>query len=416
MSVGLRLLSQATEVDRSDWVSMSYLGGSFELLARRLAARGQSEGYQAALAQAARLLGAAVAGREAWRARGEGAGDYPQAALAQPPTLLYRSLGQVLLWGGREAEAREVYAAGVGAGVGWVTPWARPNVPHPLALSPPHPLFEAAEWPSLRPTLAALEAALPAAREEWLALAAARSGSGACGEAGGAACVEGGGGPPALTPESAGLQADVGWSFLTLTVDGAPRGRGCLALPRTCAALADAPLAAFVRDGSARLSVLAAGAHIKPHAGPSNARLRVHCTLQLLWGGPASAALQVGPPGSPPRAWRGDAGEACFAFDESFEHSVSTASAEEVSAAEQAARAVDARVAGMAPLGSERVVLLIDIANPFLAEREDWRKEALRDGWNAQPSVAAQLDETWLEAQADARRWGGRDAVTAREL
>ena len=408
-SAGLRLLSEALAADPSDWVAASYLGAAHELLARRLSANssfGSSGAYEAALSRSAELLRAAVAGRDAWVARASPEAYLP-AQLAQPATLLYRSLGQVLLWSHAEAEARRVYAAGVAAGIGWVTPWARPNNPRALALSPPVAVFRAARWRSLRGTLAALEAGLPAVRREWAAL---RAGGGA-----------------ALEPESAGLQADAGWSLMLLTVSGAPRGGGCAAAPATCALLAALPLAAHVREGSARFSVLAAGARIKPHAGPTHARLRVHCTLALLWGGPAAATFRVGPPGRASQLhWSDAPGERCFAIDESFEHEVWTASEEEVAAAAAQARGEAPKTeelevevgaeaharsgsspsdldADRAPLGWERVVLLVDIANPFLASHGDWEELALAtSARNAAPVEAAELEEVWQAAQEDA--------------
>ena len=63
---------------------------------------------------------------------------------------------------------------------------------------------------------------------------------------------------------------------------------------------------------NAKFSVLSPGAHIAPHCGPSNARLRAHVTLRHAGG----AALRVA---REERAWvEGDA----LVFDDSFEHEV----------------------------------------------------------------------------------------------
>ena len=65
-------------------------------------------------------------------------------------------------------------------------------------------------------------------------------------------------------------------------------------------------------SGSAYFSVLSPGARLRPHCGPSNARLRWHVGLSI----GSDAGMRVG---NRTRQWR--EGEALL-FDDSFEHEV----------------------------------------------------------------------------------------------
>lgn len=444
----LRLLSDVVHRDPSDWVAAAQLGGMYELMARRIAAKGgdgggegsggggrpgpsrrskdpdrgkQARAYTKALSAAASLLGSAHRHRSAWRAGSEAArGGYPQAVFAPPPTALYRGWGGALAWLGRQAAAQEAFAAGAAADTGWVTPWARPLEPLRLGLPGglPRAFFTAADAPgSLGPLLGALEAALPAIRAEFAAALAAEEEGGEAGErfapesaglhdGGWGGGGGGGGGEGAPSSPSAPPPASGGWRVLPLLVDGRPQPGGCAAAPATCALLASHPALALARavgEGQAKFSVLRPGTHVKPHAGPTNARLRVHCTLTLLHGGPNASAFRVGPL---TRHWVD--GE-CFAFDESFEHEVTTASAAEVAAAaaaEAGAAVVVAATAGAPaapnpPLrASVRAVLLVDVANPFLADLGEFRARAVRPG--AAGSDVAAAEAAWHAARAEA--------------
>lgn len=448
-------LTAVVKADPADWVAASYLAASYELMARRIAARGDSasganrraSAYRTALSASAQLFAKAHAARETWRKAPDSTkSGYPQAWFAQPSTFLYRSWGTVLLWAGREAEARAAFQAGVESDTGWVSPWARPVVAYKLSLPQPVPVFTAASHPeTLGPLLRALEAALPAIRDEYLALRSAHRTTAATGagdsDGSGDGTGGGGGGGELFQRESAGLHAPSSsgsWTVLPLLVDGTD-APGCASAPVTCGALRSAhnPLAWAVRDGQAKFSVLAPGTHVKPHAGPSNARLRVHCTLTLLHGGPAMATLRVG---TQSLHWQDGA---CFAFDESFEHEVTTASAEAVAAAEAAAAGRGSRAAegghsqsaggstslSVGPDGTvsephapgeasppsdgrlraaERAVLLIDVPNPFLASREDFQAHALSDAAAASAADLPALLEAWSAAQRV------RDAYAAR--
>ena len=270
----------------------------------------------------------------------------------------------MLLWAGDEAGARRVFQRGVDAGFGWVTPWARPSAPLAPLGGAPRPYYDAATAPALAPTLRALEAAAPALAREFGALLQQKAGG-----AGGA-----------LAREAAGLHepgAEGGWwGVHVLAVDGRLAAKGCAEAPAACALLAALPLANATRSGQAKFSVLRPGTRIRPHAGPTNARLRVHLCLRELAAGPEAATLRVG---GVARHWREGA---AFAFDESFEHEVETAAA--AAAAAAAAVAPGGQAAAVEERGEEdlRVVLIVDVPNVFLERWEDFRAHAVSDdGW-----------------------------------
>jgi hypothetical protein len=332
LSTGSAHLTRATALSPSDWVSHSYLGAAAEYAARQLTSSGGNA--TAALATASGHFSAALALR--------GAPPHPPppplppalAALAQPAPMLYRSAGTVLAWQGRHAAASAVFAAGVAEGFGWTTPLQRPTRPLPLLPPAPTPFLPPSDA-RLAPLLGALRAALPALRAEYAALP-----------------------PGALALERAGLEARAGWGVLTVAADGALRSAACARLPALCALCAAQPLINATASGQVKFSVLSRGAHILPHAGPTVARLRVHCALAVQWP-PGVGALRVGREG---REWR--EGE-CWAFDESYEHEVRVG--EGVGAEERA---------------QTRVVLIFDIVNLWLERLEDVREHgASREGW-----------------------------------
>lgn len=111
--------------------------------------------------------------------------------------------------------------------------------------------------------------------------------------------------------------------------------------PQTSAALENVPLC-HVRDHSPEVcySVLTAGSHILPHHGVTNTRLVTHLALIV----PEDCALVVG---GEPHGW--EEGR-CFTFDDTFEHEAWNRS------------------------NRTRVVMLMDVWNPYLTEVE---REAL---------------------------------------
>ena len=177
-------LSRASRAHPTDWVSHALIGAAHEFLARRLAAHvGSGPAESAALELAGTMLRAAATHRLAWLRlpASDRLAALPHVEFAPSPTSLYRSLGGVLLWQGNATTARAVFEEAVSIGqTGWVSPWARPLHPHPLALPAPIPFFVKADgFRAMRSLLATLEAALPDIRNEFFALYDAGS-SGEC--------------------------------------------------------------------------------------------------------------------------------------------------------------------------------------------------------------------------------------------
>ena len=100
-----------------------------------------------------------------------------------------------------------------------------------------------------------------------------------------------------------------------------------------------------VRDGQIKLSLMGPGTTVRPHAGPTNARMRMHCPIHV---SPTNQD-QVGEiseiseikVGTERKAWDPDA---CFVFREECQHEVVISKSAQ----------------------SNRVVLIVDFANPFL--------------------------------------------------
>ena len=153
----------------------------------------------------------------------------------------------------------------------------------------------------------------------------------------------------------------------------------CKAMPRTCALLRATPLT-YVKDGQAKLSQMRKGTIVRPHAGPTNARLRMHCALWVFKEGPEAATLRVGEHDTV--HW--SSGK-CFVFDESYEHAVST-----VGSSSSDDNTDD---------NNTRMVLIVDLVNPFLTSMEALREFGVSDeGWAVHRGA---LERAWTEAGAE---------------
>jgi hypothetical protein len=122
------------------------------------------------------------------------------------------------------------------------------------------------------------------------------------------------------------------WASLWLLLYGRRHEQNCAAFPRTMEAVARVPRQA----GWAAISVLEPGAHIRPHCGLMNAKLRLHYTLRADPGSRLRVADRF-------YEW---AEKDILVFDDSFEHEV--------------------WVAGTSP----RFVLIIDFYHPDLSDDE----------------------------------------------
>jgi aspartate beta-hydroxylase len=118
------------------------------------------------------------------------------------------------------------------------------------------------------------------------------------------------------------------------------------------------------------VSRLPAGAHISPHRGPTNLRVRCHLAITVPAG---DCAIRVG---NETRAW--DEGK-CLVFDDSFEHEAWNHS------------------------DGERIVLIVDLWHPGLSATEATLLEGLHRYTYAH---ARRLDRYWSGNAAAAREAG----------
>ena len=392
------LLEAARSRADDDYVSAEHVAAAFGMVARRMATLPPSavvaKQEREALDQAARFFEQAaqarmrrLAARPAGRSSGSGA-DYPQRAFEQPRALVLRARGDALAWLGREREARAVFGSAAARSL-WPDPLCRPAVNWatrtPLLgrggaarARPPYVLDAPGYARAFAHVIAPLWKWVRGALRRDLARAAA---SGTLG--GGAGAGAGAGAAGRWVAESAGLHkrgaAGGGWSTIVLWANGRPgaacrggggssSGSGGSVFAESCEqlrrqVLRSAP-ALHLRDGQIKLSRMDAGTRVRPHCGPSNARLRIHCSVAVQALSPAAGgdgdgsdggdggagasgkatAMRVG------SAWRSWGQDGCFVFREDCEHEV--------------------RVSPALPAGQPRVVLIADFANPFLASAE----------------------------------------------
>lgn len=126
--------------------------------------------------------------------------------------------------------------------------------------------------------------------------------------------------------EEAGLQDSHSWDIYSLVINGQLQAVTCVYTPTTCQLLQKDVPEIFIKRGQVKFSILQKGTYIKPHVGPTNNRLRVHCSIVLLAtddhqnnsssGTSTDAWIRVGPFFY---TWKDNE---CFIFDESYEHEV----------------------------------------------------------------------------------------------
>jgi len=141
------------------------------------------------------------------------------------------------------------------------------------------------------------------------------------------------------TPENlwSKLDRSFDWSSLHLWRDGIRNDEACAKAPRTAELVESLPLCRIPRRAPAVFfSILKAGKSIPPHTGVTNVRTIVHLPLIV----PEGCAFRVG---GAIRPWV--EGEA-FAFDDTIEHEAWN------------------------PSGEDRAVLILDVWNPHLSDRE----------------------------------------------
>ncbi len=315
--------------ESNDFVAMNYLAGAYHMLARKRYAQGFDD--ESLLQRAVYYF------TQAHRKRGDltAAADvdalspeaYPQLKYAKPKQLTFRAWGDSLAWLGHNAEAHLIFKFGKTSGV-WRDMWCRPQMRLPLqifALQAAKPyVFPAEDFPHVhRP----VSEALPRALEEYRAIEATSIT-----------------GANAWALEQSGLHATKSWRTLPLIIDGKRQVPGCEMMPDTCDALLKIPSIKWLKVGQVKVSVMGGGTTIRPHAGPTSARLRMVCTLKLPeWPSNRAGWIRVGDPDLAPKL-HFKSFPSCFVFREACQH--------EVHISRKAT--------------TPRAVLLVDFLNPFL--------------------------------------------------
>lgn len=125
------------------------------------------------------------------------------------------------------------------------------------------------------------------------------------------------------------------WNIVDLWAGGQRNAHNAMHAPVTMRILMSEPAVVSSQAGLAYFSILAPGAHVSAHCGPTNARLRIHLGLHV----PPDSRIRVG---RQARRWQSGR---CLIFDDSWEHEVWNDSAR------------------------PRSVLIVDIAHPDLPQR-----------------------------------------------
>ena len=120
-----------------------------------------------------------------------------------------------------------------------------------------------------------------------------------------------------------GLRKSGKWQEVPLFTNCSMQREYTELFPQTTALLqrhgADATGLAFCGGGDVIFSVLTPGTRLRPHCGPSNARLTCHLAIRVPKSCEQGCYLRVG--AEPKRGW--EEGR-CLVFDDSFEHEVPT--------------------------------------------------------------------------------------------
>ena len=265
--------------DEADELASKRAAGRLYAMAVRLSPR---------YVEAYKNLGNLLKEEPAWRRSAVRA--YRVALSLQPSDrAALMNLGDVLQWLGEHAAANVTFALAVERGV-WSHPMQRPfsYVPNLRAT----PWWSLTDVPGLT-DLFAKHGVIDTLMDDGKRLLA----------------QHGSGFRPYLSP----ALASGNWTDVTLALQGF-RQPGAVIAPRSYALYEKdfGEAATTMVLGSAYFSVLSPGARLRPHCGPTNARLRVHVGIDV----PKGAAMRVG---HETRPWR--EGEA-FVFDDSFEHEV----------------------------------------------------------------------------------------------
>ena len=327
------LLNALKEVESS--VTLNHVAAVYSMAARRMAAARPT-----AMAQEQQALALAVKYFEAAaKKRAEEYTATPSclSEFKQPLTQVLRSWGDALIWLGRAHQGRKVFESAE-ARQFWVNPLCRPNVNHAFqaqydALTLPYILDEKDLLKAGSNIFSIVqESLLPPIVDSFRSV--------------------GTDGTQLWKPERAGLHHGHSWKTILFwanqksagVCNGAPDGSDAFA--PACANLQriveNTPILR-TKSGQIKLSVMASGTIVRPHAGPTNARLRMHCSVDVPLLDDMTTYIRVG---NEKRTWDQVQGS-CFAFRESCEHEVKVS----------------------AEIGFARTILIIDFNNPFLEQQ-----------------------------------------------
>lgn len=283
---------------------------------------------------------------------------------AQPLSLVLRGWGDALAWQGKHKEARDVFQRGVERGI-WDVAMCRPEVNYATAMPRTADGIQLqAEVAHRHPFVWSDDVALKHFPDVVGRLRSSAAEIVAEWNAATALWAQRGGAPSSIwNDESAGLHSGKRWSQLPLMVNGQFRKSTCDAFfPKLCT-LITSITSLRLKNGQVKFSAMKSGTVVRPHAGPSNSRLRAHLTVQLPPRGSADPAELWMRVGTRNVSW---AAGGCFVFDESCEHEVVFRTAEKMGPGTGGAKQRDEDIQ------LQRVVLIVDFANPFLAQEADY--------------------------------------------
>ncbi|GMH59382.1 hypothetical protein TL16_g02818 [Triparma laevis f. inornata] len=315
---------------KRDWVTMQYIAGGYHQMARKLNSAG---GLEEEENQTLKLVVATYKMAESvyvdWLSLGED--DYPQLEYVMERTTVLRHWGDALKSLGMEDEAEMVWRKGVEEGL-WKREMCRPE--REVEVVGEGKWFYELEEVFETKVVERIRSSIEGVREEYVA------------------DVEAGRGPETWKKEEAGLHSTKSWSQLPLYVDGDRKTVVCdERYKKTCEVFGPKNFDGAAK-GQVKFSVMEGNTYVRPHAGPTMERLRLHCSIVGAVG--ADSWIRVG---NEKRRW--DVG-GCFVFDESCEHEVSIT------------EVVDG--------GEYRVVLIADLANVFLKDFDDYREARWEGG------------------------------------
>eukprot|EP00759_Apiculatamorpha_spiralis_P014260 PhF_6_TR20998/c0_g1_i2/m.30147 len=366
---GVQVLKESLKHHPNDWVGLEVMGLATERIARKLHASGGAlKDELPFLNKCIQLLSRSTRLRVPGRYDGH---SWPPAAIwEQPRTIVVKALGNCYTWSRNPEKALLLYQQEA-KGLGWEEHgMARPNVPYSI-----HPLWRGLPFPDTSPHFRdrPMDVFLRTLEVKMSLLNLSP--------------------PPndvysSWHTESAGLHRTQSWDVLLFAVNGIAAQNNCSHvfpnLTLFCEYVLSHPFVSSLRDGQVKASRMKVGTHIRPHAGPSNGRLRVHCTLWL----PSTPVIMTFRVGTMNRTWL--SAPSCFLFDESYEHEVwiGNASSQIGNASSQIGNASSQIIST-----ESRGVMIIDVVNILLNSFEDVRKNMNTND----PSILENIHTLWQQ-------------------